>query len=51
MQVGIDGAAAAFDENNRAVNPAARLRQLAQQIELPDEVRCTRSGSANRGKI
>ena len=34
MQVGIDSFAAAFDENSRAVNPAERLRQLVQQIDL-----------------
>src|SRR5258706_4053393 len=38
MQVGIDSFAAAFDENSRAVDPAARLRQLVQQIEHADEV-------------
>src|SRR6202171_1705313 len=38
MEVGIDTAAAAFDENSRAVNPAERLRQLVQQIEHADEV-------------
>src|SRR5580765_6133257 len=38
MQVGIDSFAAAFDENSRAVNPADRLRQLVEQIELADQV-------------
>src|SRR5258706_13374319 len=38
MQVGIDSFAAAFDENSLAVSPAARLRQLVQQIEHADEV-------------
>src|SRR5258706_8115542 len=33
MQVGIDSFSAAFDENNRAVNPAERLRQILQQIQ------------------
>jgi probable LLM family oxidoreductase len=37
MQVGIDSFAAAFDENSRAVDPAARLRQLIEQIEHADE--------------
>jgi probable LLM family oxidoreductase len=38
MQVGVDSFAAAFDENSRAVNPSARLRQLIEQIEHADEV-------------
>jgi len=38
MQVGIDSLAAAFDATSRAVNPAERLRQLAQQIEHTDQV-------------
>src|SRR5205814_6919962 len=38
MQVGIDSFAAAFDENNRALNAADRLRQLVEQIQHADEV-------------
>src|SRR5258706_4208118 len=38
MQVGVDSFAAAFDENSRAVDPAARLRQLIEQIEHADDV-------------
>ena len=38
MQVGIDSFAAAFDENSRAVDPAARMRQLVEQIEHADEI-------------
>src|SRR5882724_90268 len=38
MQVGIDSFAAAFDENSRAVDPAARMRHLVEQIEHVDEV-------------
>src|SRR5947207_13337121 len=38
MQVGIDSFAAAFDENSRAVDPAARMRHLVEQIEHADEV-------------
>jgi probable LLM family oxidoreductase len=38
MQIGIDSFAAAFDENSRAVDPAARLRQLVEQIAHADEV-------------
>jgi alkanesulfonate monooxygenase SsuD/methylene tetrahydromethanopterin reductase-like flavin-dependent oxidoreductase (luciferase family) len=38
MEVGIDSFAAAFDQNSRAVNPAARLRHLIEQIEHADEV-------------
>ena len=38
MQIGIDSFAAAFDGNSRAVNPAARLRQLVEQIQHADDV-------------
>ncbi len=38
MQIGIDSFAAAFDGNSRAVNPAARLRQLVEQIQHVDDV-------------
>jgi len=38
MQVGIDSFAAAFDENSRAVDPAARMRHLVEQIVHADEV-------------
>ena len=38
MQIGIDSFAAAFDGNSRAVNPAARLRQLVEQIHHADDV-------------
>jgi probable LLM family oxidoreductase len=38
MEIGIDSFAAAFDENSRAVSPAARLRHLIEQIEHADEV-------------
>src|SRR6266566_4278327 len=38
MQVGIDSFAAAFDENSRAVDPAARMRHLIEQVEHADEV-------------
>jgi luciferase-like monooxygenase len=38
MQLGIDSFAAAFDENSRAVDPAARMRHLVEQIEHADEV-------------
>jgi probable LLM family oxidoreductase len=38
MQIGIDSFAAAFDGDSRAVNPAARLRQLVEQIQHADEV-------------
>jgi probable LLM family oxidoreductase len=38
MQIGIDSFAAAFDGDSRAVNPAARLRQLVDQIQHADEV-------------
>ena len=38
MQVGIDSFAAAFDDNSRAVDPAARMRQLVEQIEHADEI-------------
>ena len=38
MQVGIDSFAAAFDENSRAVDPAARMRHLVEQIAHADEV-------------
>src|SRR6202049_1752038 len=38
MQIGIDSFAAAFDGSSRAVNPAARLRQLVEQIQHADEV-------------
>jgi len=37
MEIGIDSFAAAFDENSRAVSPAARLRHLIEQIEHADE--------------
>ena len=38
MEIGIDSFAAAFDEKSRAVNPAARLRHLIEQIEHADEI-------------
>jgi hypothetical protein len=38
MEIGIDSFAAAFEENSRAVSPAARLRRLIEQIEHVDEV-------------
>src|SRR5262245_42374211 len=38
MQVGIDSFAAAFDENSRAVDPAARMRHLVEQIEHADQI-------------
>jgi probable LLM family oxidoreductase len=38
MQVGIDSFAAAFDENSRAVDPAARMRHLIEQIVHADEI-------------
>jgi probable LLM family oxidoreductase len=38
MQIGMDSFAAAFDGDSRAVNPAARLRQLVDQIQHADEV-------------
>src|SRR6202167_5485467 len=38
MHMGIDSFAAALDGNSRAVNPAARLRQLVEQIQHADEV-------------
>jgi probable LLM family oxidoreductase len=38
MQVGIDTAAAAFDEASRAVNPSKRLQDLVKQIERADQV-------------
>ena len=38
MQVGIDSFAAAFDESSRAVDPAARMRHLVEQVEHADEV-------------
>src|ERR1043165_998050 len=38
MEIGIDSFAAAFDENSRAVNPADRLRQLAEQIAHADRI-------------
>src|SRR5580698_9532431 len=38
MQIGIDSFAAAFDGDSRAVDPAARLRQLVDQIQHADEV-------------
>jgi len=38
MQVGIDSFAAAFDEHSRAVDPAARMRHLVEQIAHADEV-------------
>jgi len=38
MQIGIYSFAAAFDGNSRAVNPAARLRQLVEQIQHADDV-------------
>jgi len=38
MQIGIDSFAAAFDENSRAVDPAARMRHLVEQIEHADEI-------------
>jgi probable LLM family oxidoreductase len=37
MQIGIDSFAAAFDGSSRAVDPAARVRQLVEQIEHADE--------------
>jgi alkanesulfonate monooxygenase SsuD/methylene tetrahydromethanopterin reductase-like flavin-dependent oxidoreductase (luciferase family) len=39
MEIGLDSFAAAFDENSRAVRPAARVRHLIEQIEHADEVR------------
>ena len=38
MEIGLDSFAAAFDENSRAVRPAARVRHLIEQIEHADEV-------------
>lgn len=38
MQIGIDSFAAAFDGNSRAVDSAARVRQLVEQIQHADEV-------------
>ncbi len=38
MQIGIDSFAAAFDGGSRAVDPAARVRQLVEQIQHADEV-------------
>ena len=38
MEIGLDSFAAAFDENGRAVRPAARVRHLIEQIEHADEV-------------
>jgi len=38
MQIGIDSFAAAFDGSSRAVDPAARVRQLVEQIQHADEV-------------
>jgi len=38
MQVGIDSFAAAFDENSRAVDPAARMRHLVEQVAHADEI-------------
>ena len=38
MQIGIDSFAAAFDEDSRAVNPAARLQQLIEQVAHADAV-------------
>jgi probable LLM family oxidoreductase len=38
MQVGIDSFAAAFDENSRAVDPAARMRHLVEQIDHADGI-------------
>src|SRR2546422_5510031 len=38
MQVGIDTAAAAFDETSRAINPAERLQDLVKQIEHADQL-------------
>src|SRR5947209_1217739 len=38
MQVGIDSFAAAFNENSRTVDPAARMRHLVEQIAHADEV-------------
>lgn len=38
MQIGIDSFAAAFDGNSRAVDPAARLRQLLEQMQHADDV-------------
>jgi alkanesulfonate monooxygenase SsuD/methylene tetrahydromethanopterin reductase-like flavin-dependent oxidoreductase (luciferase family) len=38
MEIGIDSFAAAFDESSRTVSPAARLRDLIEQIEHAHEV-------------
>ena len=38
MQIGIDSFAAAFDGSSRVVDPAARVRQLVEQIQHADEV-------------
>ena len=38
MEIGIDSFAAAFDDNSRAVSPAARVRHLIEQIKHADEV-------------
>jgi probable LLM family oxidoreductase len=38
MQIGIDSFVAAFDGSSRAVDPAARMRQLVDQIQHADEV-------------
>src|SRR5256884_2395623 len=38
VQVGCDSFAAAFEENSRTVDPAARMRHLVEQIAHADEV-------------
>jgi alkanesulfonate monooxygenase SsuD/methylene tetrahydromethanopterin reductase-like flavin-dependent oxidoreductase (luciferase family) len=38
MEIDIDSFAAAFDENSRAVSPAARRQHLIEQIEHADEL-------------
>ena len=47
MEIGLDSFAAAFDENSRAVSPAARVRHLIEQIEHADEVGLDTFGVAN----
>jgi alkanesulfonate monooxygenase SsuD/methylene tetrahydromethanopterin reductase-like flavin-dependent oxidoreductase (luciferase family) len=38
MQVGIDSAAAAFDNTSLSVSPSERLRRLVEQIEYADRI-------------
>ena len=38
MAIGSDRFAAAFDENSRAVDPAARMRHMVEPIEHADEI-------------